>query len=83
MKKQTIFLCAALLLALLMSAPAAAFSDIRDDEVRVAAETLAALGADAQAESLCDARNTLISNVRAVRSSYNIPNSRARNKLFC
>ena len=43
MKKQTIFLCAALLLALLMSAPAAAFSDIRDDEVRVAAETLAAL----------------------------------------
>ena len=43
MKKQTIFLCAALLLALLMSAPAAAFSDIRDDEVRVAAETLSAL----------------------------------------
>ena len=45
--------------------------------VCLSAETLAALGADAQAEALCDARNTLISNVRAVRSSYNIPNSRA------
>mgnify|MGYP002537941116 FL=1 len=43
MKRQTIFLCVALMLATMLPMSAAAFSDIRDDEVRVAAETLAAL----------------------------------------
>ena len=38
---------------------------------------LAALGADAAAVSMVDAKNTLISAVRAVRANYNIPNNRA------
>jgi len=38
---------------------------------------LARLGADAAAVAMADAKNTLISAVRAVRANYNIPNSRA------
>ncbi len=43
MKKQAVSLCAVLLTALFLLLPAAAFSDIQDDEVSAAAETLAAL----------------------------------------